>query len=154
MHFDFRNRKGDQDEVRLSQQFISINFQLDFQYSGDAFFYDLQMAFLASIFANNLLCIFCVLGQVFRTKLIDLSDTIYQSEWYRYPRSVQRLLHLMVMKSQQPFDLSAFGIIALNLENYVGVSEAEYYSFVKYSWILFQLLKWTYSAYMLLRSFD
>lgn len=59
---------------------------------------------------------------MFHTKLIDLSDAIYQSEWHRYPRGPRRFVHLMIMQSQKPFYLSAFGIVALNLENYIGVS--------------------------------
>lgn len=110
MYFNCRDRKGDQDEVRLiNSSLLIFKFQVYFsilkiRYSGDALFYDLQMAFLASIFANNLLCILSNLGQVFSTRLIDLSYAIYQSEWYRYPRDVRRLVQLMIMKSQQPFD--------------------------------------------------
>lgn len=53
---------------------------------------------------------------------MDLSDTVYQMEWYRYPRSVRRFVLLMILRAQKPFYLSAFGILPLSLEVYVGVS--------------------------------
>lgn len=86
------------------------------------FFYDLQMAFLGFCASFFLLFILFKLGQILHTDLKTLSDTIYETEWYRYPLSIQRSLQLMMMRSQRPFFLSASGIMALNLENFVGVS--------------------------------
>lgn len=95
---------------------------IQFQYTGNAIIYDLQMPFNAACFANNLLFILFNLGQMFHSKLIGLTDTIYQTEWHRYPRNVRRFVQLVIMRSQRPFYLSAFGIIELNLENYIAVS--------------------------------
>lgn len=141
---------------------LMSTFSIDSQYSGDAFFYDLQMAFLATYFALLLLFILFGMGQQFHSSLKELSNTIYQTEWYRYPLSVQRSAQLMMIRSQRPFFLSVFGMMALNLENFVGVSvQSECWFFVSRSfdknasvWFSFQLMKWIYSAFMLLRSFE
>lgn len=69
------------------------------------------------------LAIFYYLGQRIHSNMMDLSDTIYQTEWYQYPRSVRRFVLLMMMRSQRPFHLTANGLIRMNLENFVRVSK-------------------------------
>lgn len=83
---------------------------------------NMQYAILEITFLIEMLFIFFYFGQILHTNLIDFSDTIYQSEWYRYPRSVQRFVLIMIMLAQKPFYVSAFGIIRCNLESFVAVS--------------------------------
>lgn len=99
---------------------------LKFQYTGTDFIYDMQMAFVASASAIILLFVFFNFGQMFHTNLSSLGITIYRTEWYRYPRRVQLFVLFMIKRSQQSFYLSAFGIMAVNLQNYVGVSMKRY----------------------------
>lgn len=94
-----------------------------FQYSGTVSLYELQMPYLATIFSLLILLTLFYFGQKVHTNLLELSDVIYQLEWYRYSPRVRRFMLLMLLRAQQPFYLSAYGIMALNLENYVGVSE-------------------------------
>lgn len=68
----------------------------EFQYTGNDFFYDLQMAFVATAAVISALFIFFCLGQIFHSKLADLSDQIYQTEWNQYPRNVQRFIQLIL----------------------------------------------------------
>lgn len=98
-------------------------------------------------------------GQNVHSGLMDLSDMIYQSEWYRYPCSVQRFVLLMMKRAQKPFYLSAYGVMRCNLENFVRVSkkkETVSSTFIIFLWkiIEFQALHWIYSAYVVLRCFD
>lgn len=68
-------------------------------------------------------------GQTLQANLLELSDNIYQSEWYRYPRSVQRCVPIMMMQAQHPFHLSIYGVLTLRLPNYVEVrAEMDKYS--------------------------
>lgn len=97
---------------------------LHFQYKGSDFFSDLQMPFSASIFPLIILFIYFYMGQKFHSNSMNLSDAIYQTEWHRYPRSVRRFVLLIILRSQKPFYLSSYGILKLNLKNFVGVSEA------------------------------
>lgn len=80
------------------------------------------MPVMGTVFPLILLAILFYLGERFHTISISLTDIIYQTEWYRYPKSVRRFLILMMIRSQQPFYLNAYGIIKLNLENFVRVS--------------------------------
>lgn len=94
-----------------------------FQYRGNNFLYDLQVPILASVFPLVLLAILFYLGQKFHMNALNLSGAIYQSEWYQYPHRVQRCVLLIMIRSQQPFYLSGYGMIELHLENFVSVSE-------------------------------
>lgn len=91
--------------------------------------YDMQVPIFVSIFPLILLAILFYLGQKYHSNVNELSDAIYQSAWYRYPRTLQYFVLNIMIRSQQPFHLSAIGIIKLNLENFVGVSTfCEYFS--------------------------
>lgn len=77
---------------------------------------------MTSVFPLLLLATTFYLGQNFHSNVMELSVVIYQTKWYQYPRNVQRFLLFMMMRSQKPFYLSAYGFMELNLENYVRVS--------------------------------
>lgn len=77
---------------------------------------------ISSVFPLILLALLFHLGQIFHLNVLELSGAIYQLKWYQYPCSVRRFVLLMMIRSQQPFFLSANGVMALNLENFVGVS--------------------------------
>lgn len=95
-----------------------------FQYTGTNFFYAAQMPFAASSVPLTLSFTYFYLGQKYYSQTMILSDAIYAMEWYRHPRSVQRLVQFMMHRSQQPFYLGAYGIMILNLENFLGVSNS------------------------------
>lgn len=92
------------------------------------------MAFLASVFANNVLLVLSILGQLYNTKLSNLYTMIYQSEWYRYPRSAQLYVQFIIMRSQKQFYLSAHGIMELTLTNYIGVSTNSMWRYLTEEW--------------------
>lgn len=102
---------------RFSNKFI-----VDLQYTGNDSFFDLQMPYLAGILTLLLLLIYFYIGQKIHMDLMSLRDAIYLTEWYGYPLKIQRYIHFMMLRSTQPFYLSAYGIMQLNLENFVGVS--------------------------------
>lgn len=101
-----------------------INFSNTFQrvqYTGSNGLYDFQMPFLGIFSPLILFAVFFYLGQEFHSISMDLCDGIYQTDWHRHPQSIQRFILFIMMRSQRPFYLSAFGIMKLNLENFVGV---------------------------------
>lgn len=71
----------------------------------------------------ELLLVLFYFGQMLHSNLINLSELIYQSDWYQYPRSVQRFVRLMIMRAQKQFYISAYGILSCHLENFAGVSQ-------------------------------
>lgn len=82
----------------------------------------MQMPIINIGFHLQLLFILFFIGQKLHSELMDLNGMIYNSHWYRYPRSVQRFVFILMMRAQQPFHLSAYGIMECNLRNFVGVS--------------------------------
>lgn len=86
----------------------------------------MQVPILAFSSFMIILAFLFYMGQRFHSNLMHLSVAVYQSEWYQYPRSVQCFVLLMMMRSQQPFYLSAYGMMRLNLETFVGVCERLY----------------------------
>lgn len=124
------------------------------QYSGDAFMADLQMPMMVVFYFSQLLYFHFYYGHRLTLNMIDLSDKIYQSMWYMYPRPVQRfMLHVMMQHAQRPVYISAYGLMTCSLNNFLSVnilflkSEGKAHRFFS-----FQVTKTIYSAYMLLRS--
>lgn len=115
------NAMTDQKSRSLINNFFRFFFR-EFQYTDTASTRNLQLGIVCSSTAIGQLFILFNLGQIFHSKLMGMSTTIYQTEWYRYPRNIQYFVLFMMKRSQQLFYLSAFGLMALNLQNYVGVS--------------------------------
>lgn len=74
------------------------------------------------MFTLQLLFVFYYFGHILTMQLLNLCDLIYLSEWYLYPLNVQRCVTLILLRSQKPFYISGYGIMACNLENFLGVS--------------------------------
>lgn len=136
--------------------FVIFNFNfLDFKYSAAISFLDLQLAMNAILYELVFLLFFFFIGEKLRLDLMNLADMIYQLEWYRQSRYGQRFIILMMMRAQQPFHLSAYGIFQLELRNYLSVSvwkalECKF----RMNRRSFQVLKSIYSALMVLRSME
>lgn len=92
------------------------------QYSGNNIIYDNQMPLIVCVFTLVLLFIIFFIGQTIQSNAMSLSNVVYHSEWYRYPNIIRRAFPLILMRSQQPFCPSAYGIIELQLVNFVQVS--------------------------------
>ncbi|XP_050580540.1 odorant receptor 9a-like isoform X2 [Bombus affinis] len=57
-------------------------------------------------------------GQVITDYSFELTNDIYRSMWYNMPINVQRILHMMQMRSSKPCKLTAGGIYEMNIENF------------------------------------
>lgn len=66
-------------------------------------------------------------GQLCHSNLMDLGDSIYESKWPCYPRRIQMYVLMIIMRTQHPFYISAYGIILCTLENSVNVSPNNIY---------------------------
>lgn len=96
---------------------------MNFQYSGTSFISELQMPFCTSVLTLIFMFIFYYMGQMWHSRLMNFSDLIYETKWHRYSCPLRPIVLLMMMRSQQPFYFSAYGIMALNFENFVNVSK-------------------------------
>lgn len=112
------------------------------------------------IFGLLLLQILFYFGEKVHSDLLNISHMIYETEWHRYPCKIRLYVLLMMVRSQKPFYLSAYGIIDLHLINFVGVSiltsrtKPEKLFEEKNNVIPFQVLKWIYSALMVFRTME
>lgn len=144
--------------IRLTQLAIAFQFFGWFQYSGNNFAADLQIPIITLTAPLITMFVHFYIGQKFHLQLIHLGEMVYQSEWHRYPSYVKRYLLMVIMRSQKSYFLSAFGVMTLCFENYVAVSRSELNTMSsKSNQILhhdFQVLKWIYSTFMLLRSME
>lgn len=94
-----------------------------FQYDRTAVFYVMILPIAGIATTLNLLFFLFFFGEILHTNLIDLSEMVYQTEWYRYPVCIQRFVLIVIMRAQHSFHVSAYGVVRCNLENFVGVSK-------------------------------
>lgn len=66
-----------------------------------------------SIMMNFLVC---ECGEQLSTRFTALSDTIWHSDWYKYPIEVQRMLPTIMINLQQQTDLQGFGNVLCTRE--------------------------------------
>lgn len=93
------------------------------QFSTKIPYFDLQMSTCAIGYDITLLFFLFLLGSKLNSDLTNLCDTAYQSDWYRQSRSARRFVLLMMIRARQPFYLSGYGVIVLNLRNFIGVGD-------------------------------
>ena len=65
--------------------------------------------------------IFCQLGEMVSGKFMDLSETIYQLEWYNFPPEIQRILIILLINTEEPVEFVAYGNIVCSCETYKKV---------------------------------
>lgn len=104
---------------------ILITVLLDFQSSGNSFLSNIQSPIMSVFLALNLLFVLFNYGQKLHSHLMNCSAMVYQTEWYRHPRSIKFFVLIMMMRTQKPFFLSAYGTMECNLGNFLGVNERE-----------------------------
>ncbi|KOX67782.1 Odorant receptor Or2 [Melipona quadrifasciata] len=63
-------------------------------------------------------------GQTLLDQSLELADKIYDSDWYQIPTKVQKMLHLMQIRSNKPCILTAAGLYDMKIENYGATIKA------------------------------
>ncbi|XP_076766531.1 uncharacterized protein LOC143433197 isoform X2 [Xylocopa sonorina] len=64
------------------------------------------------------LLIISIPGQVLADESLNLSNTLYYSKWYQMPLNIQKILHMIQMRSSKACKLTAGGVVELNIENF------------------------------------
>ncbi|XP_071873036.1 odorant receptor 13a-like isoform X3 [Bombus fervidus] len=57
-------------------------------------------------------------GQTLLDQSVELADKIYDSNWYKIPTKLQKVLYLMQVRSNKPCILTAAGIYEMNIESF------------------------------------
>lgn len=60
--------------------------------------------------------IICQYGDILTGKFAELSETIYQLDWYKFPSEIQQILPTLLIGAQQPVFVEGFGNIRCTCE--------------------------------------
>lgn len=107
--------------ISFSPHAMTTNSSILFQYLDRTTISKLFVPIMGVVLYPSFLFIFFYSGQMLHSNLMQLNELICQSEWYRYPSTVQRSIVMMMRRAQQPFYLSVYGVVTLRLDNYVKV---------------------------------
>lgn len=66
--------------------------------------------------------LFCELGERVSSQFDELSDAIYQSEWYEFPMDVRRVLPILMMAAQKQVVPRGFGNLLCTREFFKKVT--------------------------------
>lgn len=124
VHFSSLPKKKKLNRMKwISIEYIIINspwWSQYFQYLTT--FFDLLMPICIVIFGLLVQYILFYFGEKLHSDLMSLKNITYQTKWYRYPYKIRLFVLMMMVRAQKPFYLGAYGIIELNLMNFLVVS--------------------------------
>lgn len=75
------------------------------------------------MFGYDILCLFvyCYFGKLATESFLNMSDGLYQSNWFKLPVNLQKYFVPMIQNTQRPLYYHGFGIAVLNLETFTKV---------------------------------
>lgn len=65
--------------------------------------------------------LYCLIGSWTTEQFLLFGDRSYESEWYKMPIDLQKIVQLMIIDAQQPLVFNGFGIIDLSLMTFIKV---------------------------------
>lgn len=65
--------------------------------------------------------IYCYFGNRITLKSVQIGEIAYDVEWYRLPPHIQRVIKLIILRSQREIHFSGFSVIVCSLEMYKKV---------------------------------
>lgn len=83
------------------------------------------MVFISIFKACDVLCVLfgvCEFCQRISNSFSEIEDLIEQTEWYRFPNEVNRMLPAILLITQQPVGFLAFGSISCTRSTFKTVS--------------------------------
>lgn len=66
--------------------------------------------------------LFCDFGQKVTDQFSEIDDMIYFSDWYTFPKEIQRILPTVLMTAQQPVILEGFANLKCTREAFNKVN--------------------------------
>lgn len=72
---------------------------------------DLMQPLILGFWSFTLIFLLCEFGERVTNRFDELNDTIYQSDWYKLPIGVKRMLPTVILAAQQPIGIHIFGRI-------------------------------------------
>lgn len=67
--------------------------------------------------------LFCFLGKLSSESYRKMGDSLYERNWHELPLKLQKYFMLMIANAQIPQNYHGYGLITLNLETFLCVSQ-------------------------------
>lgn len=80
------------------------------------------------LYSFGLICAYCEMCEEITSGFEDVSDAIYQLDWYTYPLDIQQMLPIVLNYAQQPVQTVAFGNIPCTRDTFKKVNHINTYS--------------------------
>lgn len=94
---------------------------LSFQFLDRMTVTTMFLPFISVLAYSVLLFTIFFAGEILHSNCLQLSDIIYESEWYRYPHDIKRSILIVMIRAQQPYHLSIYGILKFRSTKFVEV---------------------------------
>lgn len=82
---------------------------------------ELLYAFVLIFWAFIQILIFCELGKRVTDRFAHISDVIYFSEWYTFPKEIQQMLPTVLVAAQEPVVLQGFANLKCTRDSFKKV---------------------------------
>lgn len=80
------------------------------------------MIFLTTMVSTSLLFFYCFFGKIATDTYGQMSDCLFQSNWFELPIEQQKFFIVMIANAQRELVYQGFGIVTLNLETFTKVN--------------------------------
>lgn len=103
---------------------LHFNYQCFYFYTCQLFNHpSFDIIILVTISSLGLLNIFlyCYFGKLATESFEEMSNSLYESNWYKLPIKQQKYILLMMVNAKRPLYYHGFGIVILNLETFCNV---------------------------------
>lgn len=81
-----------------------------------------MVSILSVIYALGILLVACELGQRTGLAFVECYDLIVQFDWFLFPAEIQRMIPMILIFTQQPFEIECFGNMSCNRDTFKYVS--------------------------------
>lgn len=72
---------------------------------------------------NYVLCYYITMIMI---NAVAVSDTAYESQWYRMTRADQVIVEMIIRRAQRPYEIKGLGVFVCSLETYIRVNQGEF----------------------------
>lgn len=77
-------------------------------------------------YSFGLLFVYCEIGERINSFFGEINDDFYELEWENFPLSIQRMMPTVLINTQQPVQLEAFGNFPCTRLTFKDVSSKQY----------------------------
>lgn len=80
---------------------------------------------VVAIISSGVLFIYTEAGEQISTQMDEISDTVNELDWYTFPLQAQRMMPIIILTTQHPPVLAAYGGILCTRETFKKVCHSK-----------------------------